>query len=53
MTTEMGRLGVELLVQQLEGSRPEPSHILLPCRLVERRSAGPVPGSARPTAQLS
>jgi DNA-binding LacI/PurR family transcriptional regulator len=38
---EMGRLGVELLIQQLEGREREETHILLPCRLVERGSSGP------------
>jgi len=41
MTAEMGRLGVELLIQQLEGQQQEESGVLLPCQLVVRSSAGP------------
>jgi DNA-binding LacI/PurR family transcriptional regulator len=40
MTAEMGRLGVELLIQQLEGQAEETRQVLLPCRLVERGSSG-------------
>lgn len=38
---ELGRLGVELLVQQLEGQEPDTLPVLLPCRLVLRGSSGP------------
>jgi len=41
MTAEMGRLGVELLIRQLEGQPQDESGVLLPCRLVVRGSAGP------------
>ena len=51
MTVEMGRLGVELLIEQLENHPPERSQILLPCRLVVRRSSGAAPGRTRSTAQ--
>ncbi len=37
----MGRLGVELLIQQIEGRQPAEPHILLPCHLVVRGSSGP------------
>jgi len=37
----MGRLGVELLIQQLEGKEPGETQILLPCQLVVRGSSGP------------
>jgi len=40
-TAEMGRIGVELLIQQLEGQTQTPSQILLPCTLVVRDSSGP------------
>ena len=43
MTVEMGRLSVELLIQQLDGSPQEQSQILLPCRRVVRRSSGAAP----------
>jgi DNA-binding LacI/PurR family transcriptional regulator len=39
--TELGRLGVELLVKQLEGHDESPLPVLLPCRLVVRGSSGP------------
>jgi DNA-binding LacI/PurR family transcriptional regulator len=38
---EMGRLGVELLIQQLEAQAQEVSQVLLPCRFVVRGSSGP------------
>jgi DNA-binding LacI/PurR family transcriptional regulator len=38
---EMGRIGTEILVRQLEGANPEPTQLLLPCRLVARESSGP------------
>ncbi|MCA9961741.1 MAG: LacI family DNA-binding transcriptional regulator [Anaerolineales bacterium] len=40
-TAELGRLGVELLIQQLEGQAQNASQMLLPCRLVVRDSSGP------------
>jgi DNA-binding LacI/PurR family transcriptional regulator len=40
-TAEMGRLGVELLIQQLEGQTQNESQLLLPCTLVVRDSSGP------------
>jgi len=39
--TELGRLGAELLVKQLEGQDENPTPVLLPCRLVVRGSSGP------------
>jgi DNA-binding LacI/PurR family transcriptional regulator len=41
MTAEMGRLGVELLIHQLEGQTENTQQVLLPCRLVVRSSSGP------------
>ncbi len=38
---QMGRLGVELLIQQLEGQVRANSQVLLPCPLVIRASSGP------------
>jgi DNA-binding LacI/PurR family transcriptional regulator len=38
---ELGRLGVELLIQQLEVEEREALHELIPCRLVVRGSTGP------------
>ena len=40
-SSELGRLGVELLIQQLETQEQEVPHVLLPCRLVVRGSSGP------------
>lgn len=40
-TAELGRLGVELLIQQLEAEEQEALHELVPCRLVVRGSSGP------------
>ena len=45
-TGGMGRLGVELLINQLEGRPQEQSQVLLPCRLVVRHSTGPKPDRA-------
>lgn len=39
-SAQMGRLGVELLIQQLEGKVEEVTQILLPCKLVVRGSTG-------------
>jgi DNA-binding LacI/PurR family transcriptional regulator len=47
---ELGRLGVELLIQQLEAEEREALHELIPCRLVVRGSTGPcsrIPGTFR------
>jgi DNA-binding LacI/PurR family transcriptional regulator len=38
---ELGRLGAELLIQQLETQAPDAPSVLLPCRLVVRGSSGP------------
>jgi DNA-binding LacI/PurR family transcriptional regulator len=38
---EMGRIGTEILVRQLEGADPEPTQLLLSCQLVVRESSGP------------
>jgi DNA-binding LacI/PurR family transcriptional regulator len=45
--SEMGRLGAELLIRQLEakGGEVEPIHRLLRAELAVRRSTGPAPGS--------
>jgi DNA-binding LacI/PurR family transcriptional regulator len=40
-STELGRLGAELLIQQLEAQEQDAPHVLLPCRLVVRGSSGP------------
>ena len=45
---EMGRLGVELLIQQLEESNQGDTQILLPYRLVERGTSGPCRRRASP-----
>jgi DNA-binding LacI/PurR family transcriptional regulator len=39
---ELGRLGAELLIQQLEAEETEHPQILLPCPLVIRSSTGPL-----------
>ena len=52
MTVEMGRRGVELLINQLEGRPQERSQVLLPCRLVVRRSTGSKPGRVRVAAEV-
>ena len=38
---ELGRLGVELLIQQLEGQEQSMPQVLVPCHLVVRGSSGP------------
>ena len=38
---ELGRLGAELLIQQLETQEQDAPQVLLPCRLVVRGSSGP------------
>jgi len=40
-TAELGRLGAELLIQQLEEQEKCVTQVLLPCRLVARGSSGP------------
>jgi DNA-binding LacI/PurR family transcriptional regulator len=40
-TAELGRMGAELLIQQLEAQEPSAVQELLPCRLVVRGSSGP------------
>ncbi len=40
-SAELGRLGVELLIQRLETQDQDPPQVLLPCQLVVRGSAGP------------
>jgi DNA-binding LacI/PurR family transcriptional regulator len=52
-SAELGRLGVETLIGQLEEDHIELVQRLLPCRLVIRGSAGPSPDLTRrslPTA---
>jgi len=46
-SAELGRLGVETLIGQLEEDHNELVQRLLPCRLVIRGSAGPSPDIAR------
>lgn len=40
---EMGRIGTELLIRQLEGAGDEPTQQILPARLTTRQSSGPCP----------
>ncbi len=40
-SSELGRLGVELLIQQLDAEEADEFQVLLPCRLVVRGSSGP------------
>jgi len=52
-SAELGRLGVEMLIEQLDNGHHELVQLLLPCRLVVRGSTGPSPDIAsrsRPTA---
>jgi DNA-binding LacI/PurR family transcriptional regulator len=46
-SAELGRLGVETLIEQIEERNQELVQRLLPCRLVDRGSAGPAPDPAR------
>jgi DNA-binding LacI/PurR family transcriptional regulator len=46
-SAELGRLGVETLIGQLEEDHPQLVQRLLPCRLVIRGSTGPAPDTAR------
>ena len=49
--TELGRLGVELLLRQLDSKQPlSVSQILIPCALVVRSSTGPAPDLAKRAA---
>jgi DNA-binding LacI/PurR family transcriptional regulator len=40
-SADLGRLGVELLIQQLEMQEQEAPQVLLPCQLVVRGSTAP------------
>lgn len=40
-TAELGRMGVELIIRQLEAHERDAPQMLLPCRLVVRGSSGP------------
>jgi DNA-binding LacI/PurR family transcriptional regulator len=40
-STDMAKLAVELLIEQLEGRQREISQVLLPCKLIVRGSSGP------------
>jgi DNA-binding LacI/PurR family transcriptional regulator len=40
---EMGRIGTELLIRQLEGETGEPTQLILPADLTVRQSSGPRP----------
>jgi DNA-binding LacI/PurR family transcriptional regulator len=51
-SSELGHLGVETLIGQLEEETSELVQRLLPCRLVIRGSTGPSPDPVRPL-QLS
>jgi DNA-binding LacI/PurR family transcriptional regulator len=45
-STELGRMGVRMLLDQLDandGEHPTPSQVLLPCQLVVGGSSGPAP----------
>ncbi|MBI9045950.1 MAG: LacI family DNA-binding transcriptional regulator [Anaerolineaceae bacterium] len=42
-SSEMGRLGVQSLIQMLENKNSEVQQVLLPCNLVVRGSTGPKP----------
>jgi DNA-binding LacI/PurR family transcriptional regulator len=42
-STEMAKLAVELLIEQLEGRQREVSQVLLPCKLIVRGSSGLAP----------
>lgn len=45
---ELGRLGAERLIQQLEAQEADTTQVLLPCRLVVRGSSGPCRRSEAP-----
>ncbi|MEV0236122.1 LacI family DNA-binding transcriptional regulator [Nonomuraea sp. NPDC050786] len=40
---QLGRLGVNALIDQLEGAQDAPPHVLIPCTLVPGQSVGPAP----------
>jgi DNA-binding LacI/PurR family transcriptional regulator len=40
-SAELGRLGVELLIEQLEAEEQDARQVLLPCHFVVRGSSGP------------
>ncbi len=40
---EAGKYAVQMLLERISGQRSTPKHIILPCRLIERESSGPVP----------
>jgi DNA-binding LacI/PurR family transcriptional regulator len=48
---ELGRLGTEMLIEQLEGTNKEFSEILIPCRLTIRESTAKCP-QAKPKSVL-
>ncbi len=50
---ELGRMGVELLIQQLDAEEAAESQVLLPCHLVVRGSSGPCPTSRSPLARAT
>lgn len=43
-TAALGRRGTEMLLHVISGAYPDPTHVLLPTRLVVRDSAGPPAG---------
>jgi DNA-binding LacI/PurR family transcriptional regulator len=51
-SSELGHLGVETLIGQLEEETSELVQRLLPCRLVIRGSTGPSPDPARPRPRM-
>jgi DNA-binding LacI/PurR family transcriptional regulator len=44
---ELGRMGVEALIDQLEGRASEQRQELVMCKLEGGESTGPVPGTCR------
>jgi DNA-binding LacI/PurR family transcriptional regulator len=42
-TSQLGRLGTEMLIQQLEGINKEFSEVLIPCKLTTRESSAKCP----------
>ena len=52
-SAQLGRLGVEMLIEQLEDGNRELVQQLLPCRLVIRGSTGPSPDPATRSHQKS
>lgn len=47
-SADLGCLGVELLIQQLEDPEQDPPQVLLPCRLIVRGSSGPCRSDSQP-----